>query len=183
MGLLEENPVVAAIKSDQGLERCIQSECGIIFILYGSLFQLPEITRKIHQSGKAAVIHIDLVEGLDASQAAVRYIRENTRADGIISTRPQVIKYGKEAGLLTVQRFFLIDSIALETVKRHIDQKTSDLIEVLPGAMPKVVKQLTQYTNTPIIAGGLIFDKEDVIQILQAGAAGISSTAEPIWFL
>lgn len=180
--LLRENPVVAAIKSAQGLERCIESECGIIFILYGSLFDIGAIVEKVKEAGKTAIVHIDLIEGLDASPAAARYIREHTGADGIISTKAQVIKYAREAGLLTVQRFFLIDSMALETVKRHMEQKTADIIEVLPGVMPKVVRKLTEYTHDPIIAGGLISDKEDIIQILQAGAAGISSTAEETWF-
>lgn len=181
--LLRENPVVAAVKSPQGLERCRESECGIIFILYGSLSDIGEIVEKVKEAGKAAIVHIDLIEGLDGSQAAVRYIREHTGADGVISTKAQVMKYAREAGLLAVQRFFLIDSMALETVKRHMDQKTADIIEILPGVMPKVVKKLAESTREPIIAGGLIADKEDIIQALQAGAAGISSTAEETWFL
>ena len=64
-----------------------------------------------------------------------------------------------------------------------MEQKTADIIEILPGVMPKVVKKLAQFTREPIIAGGLIADKEDIIQVLQAGAAGISSTAEETWFL
>lgn len=181
--LLRENPVVAAVKSAQGLEKCTESECGIIFILYGSLSDIGTIVEKVKAAGKTAIVHIDLIEGLDGSPAAVRYIREHTGADGVISTRAQVVKYAREAGLLTVQRFFLIDSMALETVKRHMEQKTADIIEILPGVMPKVVKKLAQFTREPIIAGGLIADKEDIIQVLQAGAAGISSTAEETWFL
>ena len=35
--------------------------------------------------------------------------------------------------------------------------------------------------NVPVIAGGLIADKEDVIQALDAGAVAISTTNESVW--
>ena len=31
--ILEEDPVVAAVKSEEGLERCLQSSCGIVLIM------------------------------------------------------------------------------------------------------------------------------------------------------
>ena len=37
--------------------------------------------------------------------------------------------------------------------------------------------------RVPVIAGGLISDKEDIIAALDAGAAAISSTNPAIWFL
>ncbi|MEG1720939.1 MAG: glycerol-3-phosphate responsive antiterminator, partial [Pseudoflavonifractor sp.] len=38
-------------------------------------------------------------------------------------------------------------------------------------------------TGKPIIAGGLIADKEDVTSALSAGAIAVSSTNREIWFL
>ena len=58
-----------------------------------------------------------------------------------------------------------------------------DVIEVLPGLMPKAIRRLVSYTSVPVIAGGLIGDREDVISMLSAGALAISSTNEDIWFL
>ena len=90
-------------------------------------------------------------------------------------------------GLSTVQRFFLIDSLALHNVRRLLApeqrQFRPDVVEILPGAMPKVLRQLTAFSPVPVIAGGLIHDKEDVIAALDAGAAAISSTDPAIWFL
>ena len=37
--------------------------------------------------------------------------------------------------------------------------------------------------SVPVIAGGLISDKEDIIAALDAGAAAISTTKEELWFL
>lgn len=43
IALLENTPVVAAIKDDEGLHRCLASDIDIIFILYGDIITLPSI--------------------------------------------------------------------------------------------------------------------------------------------
>ena len=43
--LLEESPVIAAVKDDEGLEESFKSECTIIFILYGTICNIAEIVR------------------------------------------------------------------------------------------------------------------------------------------
>ena len=49
--------------------------------------------------------------------------------------------------------------------------------------MPKVISRICDLSPVPVIAGGLISDKEDVMQMIQAGAISISSTNEKVWFL
>ena len=49
----------------------------------------------------------DLIDGLSSKEVAVTFLRENTLADGIISTKPPIVKAAKEQGLLAIQRFFL----------------------------------------------------------------------------
>ena len=39
--------------------------------------------------------------------------------------------------------------------------ETPDMVEILPGVMPKVIKKLTAISPVPVIAGGLILDKEE----------------------
>ena len=53
----------------------------------------------------------------------------------------------------------------------------------MPGVMPKVIRQMTEKLSVPVIAGGLISDKEDIIAALDAGATAISTTKEELWFL
>ena len=36
--LVEANPVVAAVKDDAGLEKCIASDIGVVFVLYSSIW-------------------------------------------------------------------------------------------------------------------------------------------------
>jgi glycerol uptake operon antiterminator len=49
--------------------------------------------------------------------------------------------------------------------------------------MYKIITMLSNISNVPLIAGGLISDKEDVISALAAGATAISSTDTGIWKL
>ena len=56
-----------------------------------------------------------------------------------------------------------------------------DLIEVLPGLMPKIIRRVSQAAGKPVIAGGLISDKEDVTAALGAGAVAVSTTNPAVW--
>lgn len=58
-----------------------------------------------------------------------------------------------------------------------------DFIEVLPGVMPKVLGRIAKVSRIPMIAGGLITEKEDVIAALSAGAIAVSSTNQDVWNL
>lgn len=179
--LLEEMPVIAAVKSDEELALACQSECKIVFVLYSDICKIGSIVAQIKQADKIAVVHLDLIEGLENKPVAVRYIHQNTGADGIISTKPMLIKTAKEAGLLAIQRVFMIDSIAFKNMKKHLSQGHADMIEVLPGVMPKMLTRIVKEVNVPVIAGGLIVDKQDVIAALGSGAIAVSTTLPEIW--
>lgn len=181
LNLLEESPIVAAVKDEEGLNACIRSECKVVFILYGSILNIGGIVQRVKESGRTALVHLDLVEGLSPKEIAVDFIAEKTEADGVISTKQPIIRCARTKGLLTVQRFFLLDSMALSTIGRQIGQSAPDLIEVLPGCLPKIIRRLRASCDTPLIAGGLIQDKEDILNALDAGATGISATRSEIW--
>ena len=180
---LEETPVVAAVKSDAELPKALESECGVVFVLYGDILTIGNIVARLKDADKAVFVHVDLVAGLSAKEIAIDFIRENTRADGIISTKQLLVRRAKSVGLLSVQRFFLLDSIALQNIQRQMEQDCADIVEVLPGAMPKVIRKIVAAAGKPIIAGGLIADKEDVVSALGAGAVAVSSTNPAVWFL
>ncbi|MEG2287242.1 MAG: glycerol-3-phosphate responsive antiterminator [Ruthenibacterium sp.] len=180
---LECTPVVAAVKNDAGLRRCLMCESVIVFILYGTVNDIARIVSEAKQAGKVVFVHLDLLEGLAAKEAAVDFIAKTTRADGIISTKPALIRYAKHIGLATVQRFFVLDSLALENIRKADRQSEADFIEILPGLMPKIIRRLTAELQRPIIAGGLISDKEDVMTALSAGAVAVSTTCAEVWFL
>lgn len=179
--LLADGPVIAAVKDDAGLEAAIASEVGVIFLLYGDILTVGELTGRAHSAGKAVFVHLDLLEGLSSKEVCVDFIARNTAADGVISTKAPLTRRARERGLVGIQRFFLLDSMAFQNIERHFAQDSSDLIEVLPGLMPKIIRRVAQVTGKPIIAGGLISDKEDVTGALGAGAVAVSTTNPAVW--
>ncbi|MEG1858687.1 MAG: glycerol-3-phosphate responsive antiterminator [Pseudoflavonifractor sp.] len=181
LDLLADGPVIASVKNEAGLTAALESNVPVIFLLYGDLLDIGPLTRRIHASGKAALVHLDLVEGLAAREVSVDFIAANTAADGVISTKPQLIRRARELGLVAIQRFFLLDSMALQNIEKHLGQDNPDLIEVLPGLMPAVIRRLSEITGRPIIAGGLIEEKEDVLSALTAGAVAVSTTNSGVW--
>ena len=175
---IENTPIIPAVKDEESLEVCLKSDSSVIFILFGDICSIADIVERIKEKGKLAMVHMDLIAGLGSKEVSVDYIKKRTRADGIITT-----KRAKELGLAAVLRFFIIDSMALANLSRQTREARPDCIEVLPGVMPKVIRKITKENKIPLIAGGLISDKEDVCNALDAGAVAVSSTNTKIWFL
>ena len=178
---LEEAPVIAAVKDMEGLRLSLETDCTVIFVLFGDICSIADIVEAGKVGGKLVVVHLDLITGLSTKEIAVDFIHKYTRADGIISTKPALIKRARELGLGSVLRFFALDSLAIESIRRQLTLVTPDLVEVIPGPMPKVIKRLAEGIRVPVIAGGLISDKEDVLAVLDAGALAISTTNSDVW--
>lgn len=178
---IEDCPVIAAVKDDAGLQRCMKTDVGIVFVLHGDLCSIVDIVDRLKKSGKMVFVHLDLITGLSAKEVSVDYIHSMTKADGIITTKQNLIKRAKELDMYTIQRFFVLDSLAIENILKQTENSHPDMIEVLPGVMPKVIKKICSMIRMPVIAGGLIADKEDIMSALSAGAVSISTTKSELW--
>lgn len=178
--IIEDTPVIMAVKDWAGIRQCLEQDTKVVFILFGDICSIDEIVKTIKDAGKLAIVHLDLINGLGSKEVAVDFIRKSTDADGIISTKPALIKRGTELGLFTILRFFVLDSMALENVMKQ-DGCSADMLEILPGIMPKVTRRITETLSIPVICGGLISDKEDIINALNAGAVAISTTNPDAW--
>ena len=163
MSVLEQNPVLPAVKDAGRLEACLAQPAGVVFLLCGDILNIDRLIDRVHQAGKYAVVHADLVAGLAPREIAVDFLHR-CGADGIISTRPMLLRRGRELGLLTVLRVFAI-------------------IEILPGTLCKVLRRLSRELPVPLIAGGLLSDKADVLASLGAGALCVSASDESLWAL
>ena len=169
--LLDE-PVIAAVKTDEALTAALASPCSTIFLLASTLLTVDGLVHRIHDAGKLAVVHIDLVDGLSSREIAVDSLNALCHPDGIISTRPT---------LLTVQRAFILDSLSLTSLSGQLEQGKPDFVEILPGIMPRVIAEISARTQVPVIAGGLLRDKADIMAAMRAGAAAVSTSAPSLW--
>lgn len=177
---LQDSPVIAAVKNDEGLEKALASDCAAIFLLYGTILNIKQLVERAKRNGKLVFVHTDLVEGLTGKDISVDFIAQKTQADGIISTRINLIRHAKKLGLITIQRFFLLDSLAFENIVRQ--SSYADAIDILPGTMPRVIERLSKKIRQPIIASGLIIDKQDTMSALSSGALAVSTTCMELWF-
>ncbi len=181
---VEENPIIAAVKNMEDLEQCCKiSDIRVVFILFGDICSIADIVKRVKRAGKIAMVHVDLIGGLSPREVAVEFLKNNTEADGIITTKPALIRKARELSMYTVLRYFLLDSMAYENILSQQHSVHPDFIEVLPGAMPKVIQRLCSEIKVPVIAGGLITDKESVMGVLTAGATAVSSTNHTVWNL
>ena len=180
---LEDYPIIAGIRNEEDLTECLKTDCQNVFILYGNIMTIAGITKRIANAGKYAYVHMDMIEGLSSKEVAVEFIKEQTSAVGIISTKSALIKKAKELDLFAIQRFFILDSLAVKNVKKQMEQTRPDFIEILPGLMPRIISNLKKEVGHRVIAGGLISQKEDILDALNAGATAISTTNSELWYM
>lgn len=178
---VQNSPIIAAVNDQEKLGPAMDSPCEIIFLLSGSIFNLKEIVDQCKAHDKCILVHLDLMEGFSKDAVALKYMHDNIKPDGIITTKSNLIKIARELNIFAIQRLFILDSLSLDTGIKSIHSTKPDAIEILPGVMPKVIRTIHHETRIPLIAGGLIADKEDVINVLKAGAVGVSTSKKEIW--
>jgi glycerol uptake operon antiterminator len=179
----EENPIIAAVRDEKDLGEAIASQVSSIFLLHADIFNIKGLVDRIKDAGKNALIHIDFLEGIGKDNRAVDYICEIIKPHGIISTKNNHIRYSIEKGMFTIQRVFLIDSMSYESSVRTAQTIKPDMIEVMPGIMPNILKRISGQLPMPVIAGGLIETKEDIIDVLNSGALAVSTGKKDLWAL
>ena len=178
--ILERSPVIASFH-DNEFEKTLVSPPEILFDLKASLPKEAARIEKAHKAGKYIFVHIDLADGIGKDKTGIEYLA-SLGVDGIISTRGQMIRYAKEAGLLTVQRFFALDTQGLDSIHELLEVSNPDLIEIMPGVIGKVIERFSG-GSVPVIAGGLIETKAEVTSALASGAAGVSTGMPELWYI
>lgn len=178
---LQEYPIIAAIRDEHGLGKAIESEVKVVFILSGNLLDIKDTVDRIRSRGKKALVHLDLIGGLGRDPSSIDFLARYAQPDGYITTKVSLAKYAKQQGLFVVQRLFIIDSLSLATGIKSIKDTKPDAIEVMPGIASKLIERLKKQVNVPIIAGGLISTKSDIIETLSTGVLAISTSSEELW--
>ena len=181
---LEENPVIAAI-SDDKWDDALESPVQVLFYLSANLLTVKERITEAHGAGKAheanklVMVHIDLAEGIGKDSSGIQYLT-NCGADGIISTKANMIRQAKNHGLIAIQRVFALDSKGMESIDEMIKNSNPHLIEIMPGVVEKAIRRYSG-GKIPVIAGGLIETKAEVTAVLSCGAIAASTGMKNLW--
>ncbi len=177
---LEQNPVIAAISEDKW-DEALSSPAEVIFYLSADLMTVRERISQAHSAEKLIFVHIDLAEGVGKDRTGVRFLAD-CGVDGIISTRAQLIRMAKEQGLLTVQRFFALDSKGMDSIEEMLKNTNPHCMEIMPGVIGKAINRFSS-GRIPVIAGGLVQSKQEVTAALSCGATAVSTGEQTLWYL
>lgn len=175
---LERTPVIAATDR-AGWQSAVLSEAEVLFHLGADIITVGDDIAAAKQNGKFVFIHIDLADGIGKDKTGIEWLKK-LGADGVISTRTQLIRAAHDNGLLAVQRFFMLDSKGMHSVAETIENTRPDLIEIMPGVIPKALKLFSRQ-EIPVIAGGLIETKQEVTAALSAGVVAVSTGRKELW--
>lgn len=176
--ILERSPVIAATDRE-GWGSAISSEAEVLFHLGADILTAAEDIAMAKQNEKSVFIHIDLAEGIGKDKAGISWLKA-VGADGIITTRAQLVRAAHEIGLTAVQRFFILDSKGMSSIAEMLESTRPELIEIMPGVIPKALKHFSAQ-DIPVIAGGLIEVKSEVTAALSNGAFAVSTGKRDLW--
>ncbi|MFB0920926.1 MAG: glycerol-3-phosphate responsive antiterminator, partial [Oscillospiraceae bacterium] len=144
---------------------------------------LSRICDRLHEANQMVFVHADMIEGLRGEMAGIEVINRFAAPVGIVSTRPNIIKFAKQLHLQTILRVFLLDSLSLQTGIKNILETNPDAVEIMPGIACSLINEMEREISVPVIAGGLILSKEQVMESLSSGALAISTSKESLWDL
>lgn len=178
---LVDHQVIAAVRTEQQFKEALASKANVIFLLFGNILNLPSLLDSAKESGKHVFLHLEFIEGLSADRSGIQYIARRLRPAGVISTRSHAIGLAKNWDLLAIQRLFLIDTTALNNGLKAIHASGADAVEVMPGVLPHIISELTELTELPIVAGGLVRTHAEIEAALKAGALGVSVSDPKLW--
>jgi len=173
--------ILPAARRIKDLEKLLRTSFEYIVLLDSHVGELKNLVDLAHSHGKRLLLHADLIEGLKNDEYAAEFLCQNIRPAGLISTRASVILKAKQNKMLAIQRLFLLDSNALEKSYSLLERTKPDYIEVLPGIMPNIIKEVHREVGIPIFAGGLIRSIDDVENALAAGATAVTTSRIELW--
>lgn len=180
---LEAHPIIAAVRDEKGLKAALASQVEVIILLNGSLSNIRSRINLIKDHGKLVFVHLEMMSGLSKDQAALEFLRVEINPTGIVTTKPNLIPKARSLGLLTIQRLFMLDSLSMQTGIKMVNANRPDFIEIMPAIIPKVILRVKRESQIPIIVGGMVETKEEIIELLKVGANAVSTSKKELWNL
>lgn len=179
---LQKNPIIAAFRDVENLRVENLNYTTVIFILGGTIFDLPAIVQQARERDQMVFVDIDLIKGIGKDASGVRYLAKESRVNGVITTRSNLVKSIQKERMISIQRLFVLDSDSLAGGLGTIEKSAPEAVEILPGLiLPKVIDRIREVTSIPVIAGGLIRKEDEAREILASGAVGISTTSSNLF--
>ncbi|XKF97049.1 glycerol-3-phosphate responsive antiterminator [Exiguobacterium aurantiacum] len=176
-----QEKMIASIKSPKQLEKFLQSDVTTTFLMMGTLSTLDRYVAHLKRENRTVFLHAERINGISLDRDGIDYLAKRVGADGIVTTKASVIQHAKRAGLMTVQRLFLVDSDAISSGIKMAKDQQPDALELMPGLIPSVIEHVAEHVSLPIVTGGMIRKPIHVHEALSHGAFAVSTGDERLW--
>lgn len=182
----QATPIIPAIRKAEFLDQAIAAHGKIIYLLTGDPENCESMIQKVLTAGKLPVVNLDLLNGFSRDRYAVNYLKR-AGARGIISTHLDPLRHALSIGLYAIQRTFLLDSGAMDTITNQMKNTPAnasvDALEVLPALVaPKILPRVRAISpELPIVGGGLIQSMKEVEDLLAQGLSSVSCSNPQMW--
>lgn len=178
----QATPIIPAIRKTDFLDQAIAAHGKIVYLLTGDPENCESMIQKILEAGKLPVVNLDLLNGFSRDRYAVNYLKR-AGARGIISTHLDPLRHALSIGLYGIQRTFLLDSGAMDTITSQLKNTPVDALEVLPALVaPKILERVRAISpDLPVVGGGLIQTLKEVEELLAQGLSSVSSSNPQMW--
>lgn len=176
----KESRVIAACRQD-GIAEAVESNAAMVLLMNVSLSWLVRPEFQALREQKPILIHADLVRGLSGDRDAISFLRDFIQPWGIVSTRGGTIRAARKLGVPAIQRVFLIDSASLRISIDSILENAPTAVELMPGIAPEPIAEVKAAVKLPIIAAGLIRNREEAFAALGSGADAVSMSTTSLW--
>ena len=177
----EKNPVVAAVRDVDLMEKAVNSDVEVLFLMTGGISNIQYCVETAKKKNKLIFLHVDLLKGIARDKEGIRYLAHVIQPDGIITTKNNLIRMAKKEGLIAIQHLFLLDTQAFASGVRNIKEMQPDAVEIMPGLMPRVIRDLREKCPVPIISAGLIHSADEITAALHAGSDAVAVGADNLW--
>jgi glycerol uptake operon antiterminator len=180
--LCQATPIIPAIRKADLVEQAAAAHGKIVYLLTGDPENCEPMIQRILQAGKLPIVNLDLLNGFSRDRYAVNYLKR-VGARGIISTHLDPLRHALSIGLYAVQRTFLLDSGAMDTITNQLKNTPVDALEVLPALVaPKIIGRVRSISpELPVVGGGLIETLKEVEELLAQGLSAVSSSKPAMW--
>ena len=174
--------MIPSIRRLNDLEVALKSSREIVLLTEANIANLQSLVEMVHQNGKDAWVNLELLGGFGRDQVGMKLLKNYYRVDGVMSTDSTKLGMARRCGLVTVQRFFIVDSRGFDTSLRILESAKVDAAEVLPAvAALGFVDELKRVSRIPLLAGGFIQTAEMIEKVQRAGFAGITISKKAFW--
>lgn len=167
--ILKNQICVPVVPSMKRLEKFIETDLVVCILQDIHISLLEHMIKTLHDNNKLALVHIDMVHGISNDEHGAEFLCQRLRADGVISSKTRIIETTKKNKKIAIQRMFLIDSKSIERGIETLQKSQPDIVEIMPAIAYKIIPYIKSKISMPLIGGGLLKSKEDILQGLEAG--------------